>query len=312
MSIPDYQTLMLPLLEYLADGTTRRTVPDVTDHLAKRFHLTQADLDERLSSGQSTIYNRTHWAVTYLSKALVIDRVGRGKVAITQRGKDALASNPDRVDVTFLRQYPEFEAFRTKTKAKVIALPLLTNTDAVVADQNPEELLYGTYDALRAAVEADILDRLQTDAVSWESFEHLVVDLLGRMGFGSTVEEASHRVTRKSGDDGIDGVIDEDRLGLDAVYIQAKRYGAKNPVGRPALQAFNGSLDGQRASKGVFITTSSFTAEAEDYVRRISKRIVLLDGKTLARLMYEHGVGVRTRRTLEVKRVDEAYFEGDV
>ncbi len=132
------------------------------------------------------------------------------------------------------------------------------------------------------------------------------------MGFGSNVEETGRRVTRRSGDDGIDGVIDEDRLGLDAVYIQAKKYGAKTPVGRPAVQAFAGSLEGQRAAKGVFITTSYFTGEADDYVRRISKRIVLIDGKTLARLMYEYGVGVRTRRSLDVKRVDEAYFEGDV
>jgi restriction system protein len=132
------------------------------------------------------------------------------------------------------------------------------------------------------------------------------------MGFGSNVEEAGRRVTKRSGDDGIDGVIDEDRLGLDAVYIQAKRYGSKTPVGRPAVQAFAGSLEGQRAAKGVFITTSYFTGEADDYVRRISKRIVLIDGKTLARLMYEYGVGVRTRRSLDVKRVDEAYFEGEV
>ena len=180
------------------------------------------------------------------------------------------------------------------------------------SDANPEELLYGTYESLRQAVEVDILDRLQSDAVSWAFFEHLVVDVLVRMGFGSDVEETSRRVTKRSGDDGIDGVIDEDRLGLDAVYVQAKRYAATSPVGRPALQAFAGSLEGQRASKGVFITTSHFTSEAEDYVKRISKRIVLIDGKTLARLMYEYGVGVRTRRTLDVKRVDEAYFEGDV
>jgi restriction system protein len=179
-------------------------------------------------------------------------------------------------------------------------------------DQNPEELLYGTFETLRHAVETDVLDRLQSDALSWEFFEQLVVDLLSRMGFGANAEETSRRVTKRSGDDGIDGVIDEDRLGLDAVYIQAKKYGAKTPVGRPALQAFAGSLEGQRAAKGVFITTSYFTAEAEDYVRRISRRIVLIDGKTLARYMYEHGVGVRTKRTLDVKRLDDAYFEGDV
>jgi restriction system protein len=313
MAVPDYQTLMLPVLESLADGATRSTVPDITDVIAARFHLTQDDLDQRLPSGvQPTFYNRVHWAVTYLAKAGVVARVGRGKVAITHRGKDVLASKPDRIDVYFLRQYPEFEEFRTKTRVHdtpTAGLPVVGVGDS---EANPEELLFGTYESLRQTVEADILDRLQSDSVSWAFFEQLVVDVLVKMGFGSDVEETSRRVTKKSGDDGIDGVIPEDRLGLDAVYIQAKRYAATSPVGRPALQAFAGSLEGQRASKGVFITTSHFTSEADDYVKRISKRIVLIDGKTLARLMYEYGVGVRTRRSLDVKRVDEAYFEGDV
>jgi restriction system protein len=311
MAVPDYQSIMLPVLEYLVEGATRSTVPEITDHLADHFHLTQDDLEQRLPSGvQPTFYNRTHWAVTYMAKAGLITRPARGKVAITPRGKEVVASRPDRVDVAFLRRYPEFEQFRTKTRSH----DGTTTGQLLVADveHNPEELLYETYESLRQAVEADILDRLQSDALSWEFFDHLVVDLLGRMGFGSNVAETGHRVTKRSADDGIDGVIDEDRLGLDAIYIQAKRYGAKTPVGRPALQAFAGSLEGQRAAKGVFITTSYFTSEADDYVRRISKRIVLIDGKTLARLMYDHGIGVRTRRSLDVKRVDEAYFEGDV
>lgn len=309
MAIPDYQTLMLPVLEFLADGATRSTYPEVTDHVARHFHLTQADLDERFQSGQPAFYNRTQWAVSYLSKAGTLARVGRGKVAITQRGKDILASKPDRVDGKYLRQFPEFQEFISKTR---VAGTTGAGVPAVDPEANPEELLYGTYESLRQAVEVDILDRLQSESLSWAFFEQLVVDVLVRMGFGSDVEETSRRVTRKSGDDGIDGVIDEDRLGLDAVYVQAKRYAAKSVVGRPALQAFAGSLEGQRASKGVFITTSHFSSEAEDYVKRISKRIVLIDGKTLARLMYEYGVGVRTRRTLDVKRVDEAYFEGDI
>jgi restriction system protein len=310
MAVPDYQTLMLPVLQALADGATHSTVPDIIDSVVARFHLTQEDLDQRIPSGQQLVYNRTQWAVTYLAKAAAIVRVGRGKVQITQRGKDILASKPDRVDVNVLRQYPEFDDFRKKTRVHdPLSAGPSPNGDS---EANPEELLYGTYDSLRRAVEVDILDRLQSPDLSWSFFEQLVVDVLVRMGFGSDVEETSRRVTKKSGDDGIDGVIDEDRLGLDAVYIQAKRYGRSSPVGRPALQAFNGSLDGQRASKGVFITTSHFTGEAEDYVKRISKRIVLIDGRTLARLMYEYGVGVRTRRTLDVKRIDEAYFEGDV
>lgn len=202
----------------------------------------------------------------------------------------------------------EFEEFRTARRSHEPR----GRAPVSVPDQSPEELLYATYETLRASVEADLLERLQAEDLDWNFFEHLVVDVLERMGFGGNVEEDGRRVTKKSGDDGIDGIINEDKLGLDAVYIQAKRYGPKTPVGRPTRQAFAGSLEGQRAAKGVFITTSYFTAEAEDYVRRISKRIVLVDGKTLARYMYEHGVGVRTRRTLDVKRVDDAYFEGDV
>ena len=288
-------------------------MPEITDHLVAHFHLTQDDLDQRLASGQQTIYNRTHWAVTYLAKAGVV--VARR----TRQGRDhpngarpSSPPSPTRVDVNYLRQFPEFEEFRTKTRVQD-ASPTATGVPSIPeSEANPEELLYGTYESLRQAVEVDILDRLQSESLSWAFFEQLVVDVLVRMGFGSDVEETSRRVTRKSGDDGIDGIIDEDRLGLDAVYVQAKRYAAKSVVGRPALQAFAGSLEGQRASKGVFITTSHFSGEAEDYVKRISKRIVLIDGKTLARLMYEYGVGVRTRRTLDVKRVDEAYFEGDV
>jgi len=157
-----------------------------------------------------------------------------------------------------------------------------------------------------------MLDRLQAPGYPWEAFERLVVELLGAMGYGSSTDETSLRVTKLTGDEGIDGVIDEDKLGLDAVYIQAKKYQAKTGVGRPALQAFAGSLEGQRASKGVFLTTSHFTPEAEEYVRRISRRIVLVDGRTLTRLMYDYGIGVRAGRSLAVKRVDDGYFEGEV
>lgn len=311
MAVPDFQTIMLPIVEYLSDGAIRSATPDVTTSLAQRFRLTPSDLGERLPSGvQTTLYNRTQWALTYLAKAGLIERPTRARFRITDRGRAAVATKATRIDIPYLRQYSEFLEFQAKWRGHVTAAP--GSTSVPVVDQNPEELLYGTFETLRQSVEADVLDRLQSEALSWEFFEQLVVDLLSRMGFGANAEETGRRVTKRSGDDGIDGVIDEDRLGLDAVYIQAKKYGAKTPVGRPALQAFAGSLEGQRAAKGVFITTSYFTAEAEDYVRRISRRIVLIDGKTLARHMYQHGVGVRTRRTLDVKRIDEAYFEGDV
>lgn len=187
-----------------------------------------------------------------------------------------------------------------------------STTPVTAEQQNPEELLYRTYDALRQAIEADMLDRLQSPDYPWEAFENLVVQLLGAMGYGNPADPNSLRVTKLTGDEGVDGVIDQDKLGLDAVYIQAKKYQAKTGVGRPALQAFVGSLEGQRASKGVFLTTSYFTAEAEEFVRRISRRIVLIDGRRLTRLMYDHGIGMRSGRSLEVKQVDEAYFEGEV
>lgn len=312
MPVPDYQTLMLPILRLLSDGQVRRIVPDITDPVAEAFHLTAEEREQMLPSGlQATFANRAHWAVTYMAKAGLIARPARGRVVITDPGRTALAAAPSKIDVSFLMSYPDFAAFRAKAKPKGGDAVTTTVLD-VAGQQNPEELLYRTYDALRQAIEADMLDRLQSPGYPWEAFERLVVELLGAMGYGSSTDETRLRVTKLTGDEGIDGVIDEDKLGLDAVYIQAKKYQAKTGVGRPALQAFAGSLEGQRASKGVFLTTSYFTGEAEEYVRRISRRIVLIDGNALAKLMYDYGIGVRPGRSLVVKRVDDAYFEGEV
>jgi restriction system protein len=311
MAIPDYQTVMLPALKLLADGQVRRVVPDITDPLAEQFNLTPEEREQMLPSGlQATFVNRTHWAVTYMGKAGLIARPARGRVVITDLGHQALATNPAKIDVNFLMSYPSFAAFRAKAKPKAVNGSSAPADD--VEQQNPEELLYRTYDALRQTVEADMVERLQSPSYPWEAFERLVVELLGAMGYGSSTDETRLRVTKLTGDEGIDGVIDEDKLGLDAVYIQAKKYQAKTGVGRPTLQAFAGSLEGQRASKGVFVTTSYFTSEAEEYVRRISRRIVLIDGKALSKLMYDYGIGVRPGRSLVVKRVDDAYFEGEV
>jgi len=314
MAIPDYQTLMLPMLELLSDGQVRRVVPEVTDPLGERFHLTPEDHQQKLLSGvQSTFVNRTHWAATYMSKAGLITRPARGRVEITDLGRQVLVKKPVKIDVTFLMAYPGFAAFRAKAKPMTGSGSGSGGAAIPISDQqNPEELLYRTYDALRQSIEADMLDRLQAPSYPWEAFERLVVELLGAMGYGSSTDETTLKVTKLTGDEGIDGVIDEDKLGLDAVYVQAKKYQAKTGVGRPALQAFAGSLEGQRASKGVFFTTSFFTSEAEEYVRRISRRIVLIDGRLLTRLMYDYGLGVRSGRSLAVKRVDDAYFEGEV
>lgn len=312
MAIPDFQTLMLPVLALLSDRQTRRVVPDITDPVGEQFRLTLEERQQMLPSGaMPTFVNRTHWAVTYMVKAGLLSRPARGRVTITEAGTQALALKPIKIDIALLMKYPAFAAFRTKAKPPEtgdVPPPGSPGTD----QQNPEELLYRTYDALRQSIEADMLDRLQSPEYPWEAFERLVVELLGAMGYGSSTDETRLRVTKLTGDEGIDGIIDEDKLGLDAVYLQAKKYQAKTGVGRPALQAFAGSLEGQRASKGVFLTTSYFTGEAEEYVRRISRRIVLVDGRTLTRLMYDHGIGVRSGRSLAVKRVDDAYFDGEI
>ena len=312
MAIPDFQTLMLPVLELLSDGQTRRVVSEITDPLGERFHLTQEERQQLLPSGaMPTFVNRTHWAVTYLGKAGLLSRPARGRAEVTGLGMQVLASKPAKIDIAFLTKYSSFVAFRSKAKASATSGSEL-DAASLTEQQNPEELLYRTYDALRQSIEADMLDRLQAPDYPWEAFERLVVELLGAMGYGSSTDKTTLRVTKLTGDEGIDGVIDEDKLGLDAVYLQAKKYRAKTGVGRPALQAFAGSLEGQRASKGVFLTTSFFTSDAEEYVRRISRRIVLIDGRTLTRLMYDYGIGVRPGRSLAVKRVDDAYFEGEV
>jgi restriction system protein len=212
-------------------------------------------------------------------------------------------SKPLRVDIKLLSQFPEFETFRTKTAAAPEPAP------DPATEQDPEELLDATFTALRRTVEEDLLEQVRASTPVF--FEQLVLSLLRAMGYGGTQPLEAFRHVGRTGDDGIDGVIDEDKLGLDAVYIQAKRWAADHPVRRPDLQAFAGSLEGQRASKGVFITTSRFTTDATEYVGRISRRIVLIDGTRLTRLMYEHGIGVRDRRTYHVRRVDSAYFEGE-
>jgi restriction system protein len=277
---------MLPVLRMTADGEDHR-VGSLVEALTAEFGLAEEDRDRLLASGQRLIVNRTYWATTYLAKAGLLMRAVRGSVRITDRGRAALAEAPERIDVKFLSRYPEFQAFRAQ--ASTPGHPV----QAEVPPQDPEELLDATYTALRRAVETDLLDHVLGASPAF--FEQLVLDLLVAMDYGGTQKEDAARHVGRSGDDGIDGVIDEDKLGLDAVYIQAKRWAPDHPVRRPDLQAFAGSLEGQRATKGVFITTSRFTDDARQYVERISRRIVLLDGQALARLMYDHGIGSAAR-----------------
>lgn len=289
---------MLPFLLVAADGREHRHA-DVFEALRQSLELSDEDLKELLPSGvQPKFENRVRWAKWYLTRAGLLERTGHGSFRISRRGRDALAASPARIDVKYLQQYPEF-AELSKTAGDDAA------SDGGDGATNPEETLAATYAGLRAVLARELLDHLK--AGSPQFFERVVVDLLVAMGYGGSRHDAA-RAVGQVGDGGIDGVIKEDKLGLDVVLLQAKRWDV--PVGRPVVQAFAGSLEGQRARKGVLITTSSFTKDALEYVTLIEKRIVLIGGAELAELMIDHGVGVAEVEIYRVKRIDEDYFEG--
>jgi restriction system protein len=302
MPIPDYQTLMLPLLRFAADGydhTTREAV----EVLATEFQLTPAERTELLASGQQAIFNnRVGWANSYLKKAGLLESPRRGALRITSRGKQIIEDNPERIDVKYLERFPEFIEFRDASRNT--RETTTTESIAVSATQTPEEALELAHQSLRLNLAQDILSRILSCSPTF--FERLVVELLVKMGYGGSRRDAGERIGQ-SGDGGIDGIIKEDRLGLDTIYIQAKRW--QGVVGRPEIQKFVGALQGQRAKKGVFITTSSYTAEAIEYASRIDTKVVLIDGQLLANLMMDFDVGVSVSASYIVKRIDSDYFE---
>jgi restriction system protein len=298
MAIPDYQTLMLPLLGFLADGR-EHNLAEATQTISDQYELAPEERQQLLPSGQQTIIrNRIGWARTYMAKAGLIKGVRRGYWQISSRGKEVLSSNLDRIDVHFLQRYPEFIAFRDLRHEKEASVP-----ETQPNNYTPEEALDGAYQNLRVDLESELLEQVKTATPAF--FEKLVVQLLVRMGYGGNLHDAGQAVGQ-SGDGGIDGIIKEDSLGLDAIYVQAKRW--ENTVGRPEIQKFAGALQGHRARKGVFITTSEFSKDAIDYVDRIDSRIVLIDGPTLSKFMFDHGVGVSTTQTIEIKKIDQDYF----
>jgi len=288
---------MLPLLHLAADGA-EHFARQASDRLADEFHLTQEERAELLPSGRQTIFdNRVGWARTYLKKAGLLDSPVKGRFHITPQGREVLATKPTSITTSLLDQFPEFREFHHPADKQPH-----TNGDP----KTPEELLETTFQALRESLGQDVLERVKQ--ASPQFFERLVVELLVAMGYGGSLKDAGSVIGR-SGDDGIDGIdgtIKEDRLGLDVIYIQAKRW--SDTVSRPAVQAFAGSLEGQRARKGVFITTSRFSADARDYVNRIEKRIVLIDGEQLAKYMIGFGLGVADVETYDIKRLDLDYF----
>jgi restriction system protein len=302
MPIPDYQTLMLPLLRFAGDGNDH-TTREAVEGLATEFQLTSAERSELLASGQQAIFNnRVGWANSYLKKAGLLESPRRGTLRITARGEQILSDNPTRIDVKYLERFPEFIEFRDASRNNRDTAT--TESVAVTTEQTPEEALELAHQSLRISLAQDILSRILSCSPTF--FERLVVELLVKMGYGGSRRDAGERIGQ-SGDGGIDGIIKEDRLGLDTIYIQAKRW--QGSVGRPEIQKFVGALQGQRAKKGVFITTSSYSAEAIDYASRIDTKVVLIDGKLLANLMMDFDVGVSVSASYIVKRIDSDYFE---
>ena len=301
--IPDYQTLMLPLLKITADGQEHK-YRDLIEELSTDFQLTDEERKEFLASGNQAIFdNRVGWAKTYLKKAGLLVSPKRATFVITDLGRQTLAKNLDRIDNRYLRQFPSFLEFQNishnggETEEGTESLE--------IQKQTPEENLDKAYQSIRESLASDLLSKVVQ--LSPAFFERLVVELLVKMGYGGSIKDAGKAIG-KSGDEGIDGTIKEDKLGLDIIYIQAKRWSPGNTVGRPELQKFVGALAGQGAKKGIFITTSSFSNDAKSYTPRNETKIVLIDGEQLAQLMIDHNLGCTTQQIYELKKIDSDYF----
>ena len=306
MPVPDHQSLMLPALKSLAGGA-ETSLGEMRERIAAAEGLTPEDVSEKFDSGHRhpVFANRVSWAVLGLERAGLVQRVRRAVYRLTEDGQRLLAREPARVDDNVLRTYPAFVEWKERMRERS-PHPDRPQPRDDETSETPEETLERAAGELRAMLEAEILDRVRTAPPTF--LEGLVVDLLIAMGYGGG-DAAAGRVTGRSGDGGIDGKIREDALGLDEVYLQAKKYGDGSTVGESDLRNFAGAIDAESTTKGIFVTTARFTRAARDYVKRSPKRIVLIDGEELARLMVRHGVGVRTRVRHEIKRIDEDYFD---
>jgi restriction system protein len=301
VAIPDFQTIMRPLLEFAADGNLH-SIREARERLAERFKLTDEERKTLLPSGRQTVFdNRVAWAKVYLHHAGLLDTPQRGQFKISDRGRKALKDAPERIKISYLQKYPEFAEFRS-TPRKPKAAPIETVT--IEEEQTPEEMLEAAQARLHTDLAAELLNRVKKSSPQF--FERLVVELLLKMGYGGSREEAGEAVGA-SGDEGIDGLINEDRLGLDTIYLQAKRW--EGTVGRPEIHKFVGALHGKRAKKGVFITTSAFSGEASEYVKSIEPKVILIDGKQLATYMIDFNVGVDLVASYDVKKLQSDYFD---
>ena len=299
MALPDYQSCMLPLLGYLQEGQ-ERSMGEITDHLASHFKLSAAECKEMLPSGSQAIFhNRVGWAKTYLKQAGLLETTRRGYSRITKAGIHLLQSKPETITVKTLDRYESFKSFRTRKRSKADQ-PDPASTDSQLT---PAEELDAAHETMRKSLSRDLLDQLLAGSPSL--FEKLVIDLLVRMGYGGNRKDAGKAIGQTN-DAGIDGIIKEDKLGLDIIYVQAKRW--QNTVSRPEIQKFAGALQGQRAKKGIFITTSDFSQSARDYVTAIETKIILIDGELLTQLLIDHNIGVTLVTLYEIKKIDTDYF----
>ena len=302
MPIPDFQSLMRPLLEAHADGKEHLN-RDLVAQLGDQFALTEEERREMLPSGGARLFdNRVGWAKSHITQAGLLISPRRAISVITDRGREALRIHPERIDLRVLNGFEVYREFRNRRK-NVENDESDTSETEIQDAQTPEELLENAYLQVRRQVEAELLSQIKSSPP--EFLERVVVDLVVRMGYGGSRKDAGEALGR-SGDEGIDGIIKEDPLGLDIIYLQAKRW--EGTVGRPEIQKFAGALQGQRARKGIFITTSTFSSDALEYTSRIETKIILIDGPRLAKLMFDHGVGVATASNYEVKRIDSDYF----
>lgn len=296
MAVPDFQSFFKPLLDIASDGK-EHSMKEVRERISKDFNLSHVDLSELLPSGTQTKFdNRVAWAKSYFVQAKILESPRRAYLLITERGMHLYSQGHTRIDIKILSQYPEFVEFHNPSK----------NNKAQHPDQpaeTPEEILQKAYQSIRNDLAGEILDRIKSNTPSF--FENLVVDLMVAMGYGGSRSDAGQSVG-KSGDEGIDGIIKEDKLGLDVIYLQAKRW--EGTVGRPEIHKFVGALHGKRAKKGVFITTGKFSEDANEYVKTIDPRVILIDGKSLANFMIDFNLGASTNVTYEIKRIDSDYF----
>jgi len=302
MPVPGFQEFMLPLLELSADGQ-EHSLAEARTAMATRFKLTEDEQNELLPTAKQTRFsNRVAWAKSYLQQAELLTSSRRGHFLLTERGRAVLAEKPVRIDIQFLERFPEFRDFRYSAKDEQPTPPTKQDGEGVVTE-TPEETLEQAYQSIRKDLASELLTKVKVSSPRF--FETLVVELLLKMGYGRSRADAGKAIGA-SGDEGLDGIISEDRLGLDTIYIQAKRW--DGTVGRPEIQKFVGALHGKRARKGVFITTGTFSSDARDYVSHIDPRVVLIDGRELAEYLIDLDLGVTSKATYSVKRVDSDFF----